>query len=409
MSIERSYGNSSQERLQRCKGHLHELAEYENEDKKGNRWNEKLCATGEIGKGGFGTVYKGHKCILRDDKWVCITKDTLAIKVLDSPKESGSAYKYSRGSRRAQMECDAHKCLTTNKWVVTPKMLPKKINAKHQTILVMEYCDHGDLDKYMRKTGKRDLRERNEYLAKELVKSVVRGLQALLNQNFFHRDVKASNVFVTGSLDDPTFKLGDFGLVARCGERNLDVCGTRTAMAPEMDGKQVYSEKVDIWSLGILMYSKLIGRKPYDFDANADTQSRIKAIRAFLDTISLDMTCITPNAQNLLRRMLQEDPNHRIDLSHIESHPFLFNDAGTTVTMTDSGFVTSSTLLSGSGTNLDHHFNNPAALSSTLQSHRTKFAPVRELPETSQRAAHAGISLSSIQPRGSVIGNPASA
>ena len=396
MSIERSTQNSQgKPRLKTCKpeDHIRELAEYNNEDRKGIRYREKLYATSEIGRGGFGTVYKGHKCIERDDKWTCIIKEPLAIKVLDSPTESGSAYKYSKGSRRAQMECDAHKYLKNIECVVTPKMLPKKISQNHQTILVMEYCDHGDLDKYMKKSGKKDLKEPNEFLAKKLVKSVVKGLQALYEQNFFHRDVKASNVFVTGSIEDPTFKLGDFGLVAKLGERNRDVCGTPTAMAPEMDGKQVYSEKVDIWSLGILMYSKLIGRNPYAFDAKADTQTRIKAIT---QPLSLNDAPISDNAKDLLSLMLQKNPDHRIDLRGIENHPFLRNDpsrqiaAGTTTS--DSGFVTSSTLLSG----YDHHYN-------LAPSTRTKFAPLHELPETSHRA-HA-ISLSSIQPRGSIIGN----
>ena len=394
MSIERSTQNSQgKPRCDPIRDHIRELPEYVNEDRKGIQYREKLCFTSEIDRGGFGTVYKGHKSIFRDDKWACIIKEPLAIKVLDSPTESGSAYKYSKGSRRAQMECDAHKYLKNIECVVTPKMLPTKISQNHQTILVMEYCEHGDLNKYMRKSSKKDLREPNEFLAKKLVKSVVKGLQALYEQNFFHRDVKARNVFVTGSIEDPTFKLGDFGLVAKLGERNRDVCGTPTAMAPEMDGKQVYSEKVDIWSLGILMYSKLIGRNPFAFDAKADTQTRIKAIT---QPLSLNDAPISDNAKDLLSLMLQKNPDHRIDLRGIENHPFLRNDpsrqiaAGTTTS--DSGFVTSSTLLSG----YDHHYN-------LAPSTRTKFAPLHELPETSHRA-HA-ISLSSIQPRGSIIGN----
>ena len=270
-------------------------------------------------------------------------------------------------------------------------MLPPKISQTQETILVTEYCSHGDLDKYMKKTGLKHLRD-HKNLAKKLVKSVVKGLQALLEHNFFHRDVKASNVFVTGSLDNPTFKLGDFGLVAKREERNRDVCGTPTAMAPEMDGKREYDEKVDIWSLGILMYSKLLGRKPYSFDVNADTQTRIKAIAAQQSqALYSDMDCISRDAQDLVRKMLEIDPSRRIDLNAIESHPFL-HDFSTV----DSGV--GSTLLSGS-MNGPHYYPHPAT------STRAKFSPVQELPENSHMGRANGISLSSIQPRASLIGS----
>ena len=392
--------------------HFKEWGPWKNEDANGTKWVEKLCAISEIGRGGFGTVYKGHKCIDRQGQWICIAKDQLAIKILDHGG-TGSTYKYSSGSRRAQLECEAHKNLTNNEFVVTPKMLPKKIREDSPTILVMEYCAHGDLEKYMRKRSLTHLRNDNEKLAKKMVGSVVKGLKALRDKGLFHRDIKASNIFVTGVIDEPTFKLGDFGLVARIKDQNRDICGTPTAMAPEMNGRDCYDQQIDIWSLGTLLYTKLLNEKPFAFEAKDDTKTRIKAQQK---PLALERKIISEEAKSLLQCMLVPDPIRRIDLSGIERHEFLHNNENLKSQATDfgyrtadSGFITSSTLLSG-------HTN-------VYPCTRTKYTapvPVMPLPglrESSQsgpvfedqrvrpssRMSQFDPSLSGIQPRGSVV------
>ena len=111
------------------------------------------------------------------------------------------------------------------------------------------------------------------------MKHIVEGLKALDGIGYFHRDIKANNVFVDSSKN---FKLGDFGLVASKDEINVTPCGIPTAMAPEMDGIRPYGNKVDVWSLGILFYKLLYGLASHPFDPKNDKSNSeiVKNIRS---------------------------------------------------------------------------------------------------------------------------------
>jgi polo-like kinase 1 len=75
-------------------------------------------------------------------------------------------------------------------------------------------------------------------------------------------------------------KLGDFGLATRLeyeGERKRTICGTPNYIAPEiLEGKKGHSYEVDIWSLGVIMYTLLIGKPPFETNDVKTTYRRIK-------------------------------------------------------------------------------------------------------------------------------------
>ena len=76
-------------------------------------------------------------------------------------------------------------------------------------------------------------------------------------------------------------KLGDFGLATRLEfdeEKKRTICGTPNYIAPEiLDDKIVHSYPVDIWSLGVIIYTLLIGKPPFE---TADVKTTYKKIRA---------------------------------------------------------------------------------------------------------------------------------
>lgn len=80
-----------------------------------------------------------------------------------------------------------------------------------------------------------------------------------------HRDLKLGNLFLN---DKMQIKLGDFGLATKLdfeGEKKKTICGTPNYIAPEiLEGKTGHSYEVDVWSLGVIIYTLLIGKPPYE-------------------------------------------------------------------------------------------------------------------------------------------------
>lgn len=80
-----------------------------------------------------------------------------------------------------------------------------------------------------------------------------------------HRDLKLGNLFLDGSMN---VKVGDFGLAALIenpGERKKTICGTPNYIAPEVlfDTANGHSFEVDTWSIGVILYTLVIGRPPF--------------------------------------------------------------------------------------------------------------------------------------------------
>jgi polo-like kinase 1 len=124
-------------------------------------------------------------------------------------------------------------------------------------------------------------------------------------------------------------KVGDFGLATKLdfeGERKRTVCGTPNYIAPEiLDGKTGHSYEVDIWSLGVIIYTLIIGKPPFETRDVKTTYKRIK-----LNSYSFpENAIISEAAKNLISQILVTDPSKRPTLDQILTHDF-FNQ-GTSI------------------------------------------------------------------------------
>ena len=86
-------------------------------------------------------------------------------------------------------------------------------------------------------------------------------MKYLHTNKIIHRDLKLGNLFINDKME---LKLGDFGLAAKLefdGEKRKTICGTPNYIAPEiLDGKVGHSYEVDIWSLGVIIYTLSVGK-----------------------------------------------------------------------------------------------------------------------------------------------------
>ncbi|EFX85823.1 hypothetical protein DAPPUDRAFT_309099 [Daphnia pulex] len=131
------------------------------------------------------------------------------------------------------------------------------------------------------------------------------GVKHLHEHKIIHRDLKLGNLFLN---EDMELKIGDFGLATKLdfdGERKKTLCGTPNYIAPEVLCKKGHSYEVDIWSMGCILYTLLVGHPPFETQSLKDTYSKIKKNEFHVPSR------IGPLARTLIIKMLQADPSSR--------------------------------------------------------------------------------------------------
>ena len=132
----------------------------------------------------------------------------------------------------------------------------------------------------------------------DIMVQACRGLQAAHDQGLVHRDLKPSNIFVT---EDQTVKIIDFGVAHLADARSVTgVKGTLQYMAPEQMDMKAATPLSDIFSLGVVCYEALSGRRPF----SRTTESAIaEAIRTFVPPIVSELN---PDVNHLLGRTIHK-------------------------------------------------------------------------------------------------------
>ncbi|XP_069725854.1 serine/threonine-protein kinase PLK1 [Phaenicophaeus curvirostris] len=165
-----------------------------------------------------------------------------------------------------------------------------------------------------------ELHKRRKALSEPEVRYYLRqtilGCQYLHEHRVIHRDLKLGNLFLS---DDMEVKIGDFGLATKVeydGERKKTLCGTPNYIAPEVLGKKGHSFEVDIWSIGCIMYTLLVGKPPFETSCLKETYLRIKKNEYTIPKH------INPVAANLIRKMLRSDPATRPTIHELLNDEF---------------------------------------------------------------------------------------
>ncbi|OZJ04910.1 hypothetical protein BZG36_02517 [Bifiguratus adelaidae] len=181
--------------------------------------------------------------------------------------------------------------------------------------LILEVCENKTL---------MDLIKKRECLTEPEVRfymlQILEACQYMHQHRVIHRDLKLGNLFLD---QDMNIKVGDFGLAAvivKDGERKKTICGTPNYMAPEIlfDSQNGHSYEVDIWSLGIILYTMLVGRPPF---ATEDTKEICRKIKEN-DYEFPSSPPVSSAARDLVRQLLNTLPDARPTISEIRAHPF---------------------------------------------------------------------------------------
>ena len=131
-----------------------------------------------------------------------------------------------------------------------------------------------------------------------------------------HRDLKPENMLIDF---DRGIKIVDFGLSNTYKRQELlkTACGSPCYAAPEMiSGKRYDGAKVDVWSCGVVLFALLCGYLPFeDPDTNILYSKILSADYQLAEHVSAE-------AADLLDKILTVDPNKRITIKEIRSHPW---------------------------------------------------------------------------------------
>jgi polo-like kinase 4 len=172
----------------------------------------------------------------------------------------------------------------------------------------------------------------SEFEAANIIKQVLDGLLYLHSQHILHRDMSLANLLLTKEMN---VKIADFGLatqLTRPDEKHMTLCGTPNYISPEVASRASHGLPADVWSLGCMLYTLLVGRPPFDTDGIKSTLTRV-VISNYTVPHYLSI-----EAKDLIDKLLQKNPSDRIKLEDVLLHPFMTKN--TKSWSGDSGIMT---------------------------------------------------------------------
>lgn len=152
--------------------------------------------------------------------------------------------------------------------------------------------------------------------ANRIFQQIVSGVEYLHKLKIVHRDLKPENLIFDHKKN---IKIVDFGLsnTYEEGQKLKTACGSPCYAAPEMiAGKKYYGLRVDLWSLGVILFALLCGYLPFE---DPDTSLLYKKILAGDYEIPEE---IPESAKDLLKGLLNIDPKKRMGLDELKQHPW---------------------------------------------------------------------------------------
>ena len=182
-----------------------------------------------------------------------------------------------------------------------------------RSYLVLEYVEQGDLFSMINQGG-----AFGEEQAMYLFRQVLSAVQYCHSFNICHRDLKPENILVT---DRGEAKVADFGMACiqqSPTHRLRTSCGSPHYAAPELVSNQYYRvDKVDVWSLGVILYAMLSCHLPFDHE---DTSVLLTMTRKGIYRVP---SWFSEEAKSLISRMIEVNPEKRISIKKIWQHPLL--------------------------------------------------------------------------------------
>ncbi|KAK8504833.1 hypothetical protein V6N13_056164 [Hibiscus sabdariffa] len=257
----------------------------------------------ELGRGQYGVTYLcTHKT----------TGEQLACKTIAKRKLTS---KEDIEDVRREVQIMHH--LTGQPNIVELKGAYEDIHSIH---LVMELCAGGELFDRIITKG-----HYTERAAASLLRTIVQIVHTCHSMGVFHRDLKPENFLLLNQEENSPVKVTDFGLSLfyKPGDVFKDIVGSAYYIAPEVLQRK-YGPEADIWSVGVMLYILLCGVPP--FWAENDNGIFSEILGGKVDFTSNPWPSISPQAKDLVKKMLTLDPKKRLTAQEVLNHPWIKED-----------------------------------------------------------------------------------
>ncbi|KAM5246741.1 serine/threonine-protein kinase SIK3 isoform 5-T5 [Ctenodactylus gundi] len=246
-----------------------------------------------IGKGNFAVVKRATHLV---------TKAKVAIKIIDKTQlDEENLKKIFREVQIMKMLCHPH--------IIR---LYQVMETERMIYLVTEYASGGEIFDHLVAHGRMAEKE-----ARRKFKQIVTAVYFCHCRNIVHRDLKAENLLLDANLN---IKIADFGFsnLFTPGQLLKTWCGSPPYAAPELfEGKEYDGPKVDIWSLGVVLYVLVCGALPFDGSTLQNLRARVLSGK-FRIPFFMSTEC-----EHLIRHMLVLDPNKRLSMEQICRHKWM--------------------------------------------------------------------------------------
>ncbi|XP_021336197.1 MAP/microtubule affinity-regulating kinase 3a isoform X1 [Danio rerio] len=180
------------------------------------------------------------------------------------------------------------------------------IETEKTLFLVMEYASGGEVFDYLVAHGRMKEKE-----ARAKFRQIVSAVQYCHQKRIVHRDLKAENLLLDG---DMNIKIADFGFSNEfmVGSKLDTFCGSPPYAAPELfQGKKYDGPEVDVWSLGVILYTLVSGSLPFDGQNLKELRERVLRGKYRIPFY------MSTDCENLLKRFLVLNPAKRGTLEQI--------------------------------------------------------------------------------------------
>jgi calcium-dependent protein kinase len=245
-----------------------------------------------LGSGSFGTVRLAtHK----------LTGQTRAVKILKKSEQD---------EEKLFLEVDILSKLSHPNIMLIYEFFDDNTNF----YIVSEFCSGGELFDTISEKGIFTEKE-----AASIMKQIISAVCYSHTNNIVHRDLKPENILLEEKSNDPIIKIIDWG-GARYFIKNkkmTKVSGTPYYIAPEVLN-EIYDEKCDIWSCGVILYILLCGYPPFNGETDTDIMKAVK--KGSFEFPAEEWSTVSKNAKDLVAKMLTYDPKNRYTAIQCLSH-----------------------------------------------------------------------------------------